>query len=525
MLLELFKKLVSYYNKIKKFVKFTLYFIFKPRLIVIIGNYGTSLIALKNNRILDHQFIDKAHDDNINGFQALIKKYNKTKIHIFIDDENTKLKTVSIPVFNNIVASRVIERFTSKEYNADDIIAYNIIDITKSPIETWRVNISSTKYDNLIKNWIKYIILSNNEIGDLHFVNLESQTLINLITKQQFISSQDNSIKLYVFNSASLGLRQFAIHNSDLLVDSHTELPKDKSINYLSGFIDNEINETILYLNKVKNIDLDIDLYLSVEEEIAEKLSTKNYHANNFQLISIAEIYNHLKIKRTKNDFSQKFLDIIVAVILSQDKKYKATNSKIKKFSELVSFNKIAFKFAFLTLISLFVISGLNKFKETKIEHRIKLAEQKLLELNSEYAQLKSEYKHIKNIEAVSQIFLYRDHLKTYNKKPFDLLRKFLKIEANNIKINSINWKAEDYYYGNKNKKNIAIAKIDIDYRHNSSLAENINLKDLFEKYIQTLRENFKGYEVEYSRLTYDTNERDNDDQYKLSTRIIIIDK
>ena len=502
---------ISYGKQVISRIKFFGYSFLKTQVILVISKHSAQISVVNKKLVLAQENCVLGNKEEEKQFFSILNRYHSSRIYTIIDCCEEQVKTVSIPVFNTFIASKVIKDFISSEYISNELVAYNTIDVVKHPIETWRVNISSIQYKEPLTDWLSMIFNTNSEFGEVYFLNLEVHSIMNslrdIAALKQIKSPPEDSSKIVLLNFPlqSSGLRQFAFFDNNLVLERSVDIPEGKSWEYLEGLNENEIKESLIYLNKYHNSQKQIytEILNVVPEKLYETFKGKNYEVDSYLCFTPKELMEYMNYSEFPgNENSKNYLDSFAAISLANRKKSPAINDKLNRFSDLSTFNKLTFKPLYFILL-IFTIYIFH-FKYLTIQHNSELSEvtDKYQNELTKLDESRKKFSGIDNFGDVTDIYTLNKILRTKHEPPFYLLSEFLKVRNEQIDINEINWRVKNNLKIESNQdpdKNISF--MDINLRFFAS-AQNYN--DLFEEYknyIQELKDKFKHSEIEHSRL------------------------
>jgi cell division protein FtsL len=495
-------------------IKFFGYSFLKTQVILVISKHSAQISVVNKKLVLAQENCVLDDEKSKKRFFRILNRYHSSRIYIIIDCCEEQVKTVSIPVFNTFIASKVIKDFISSEYISNELVAYNTIDVVKHPIETWRVNISSIQYKEPLTDWLSMIFKTNSELGEVYFLNLEAYNIMHslrsLAAKKQIKSPPEDSSKIILLNFPlkSSGVRQFAFFDNNLVLERSVDLPGDKSWQYIEGLIDNEIKESLIYLNKYHNSQKQIytEVLNIVPEILYDSFKAKDYDSDSYLAFTPKELMYYKNYSEFPgNDNSSMYLDSFTAIELANIKKSPAINEKLNRFSDLSTFNKLTFKPLYFILI-IFTIYIFH-FKFLTLQNNAELSEidSKYQEELTKFDEYRKQFSNIDNFGEITDIYTLQTILKSKHEPPFSMIKRFLSVKSEQVNISTINWgvknnlKIETTQAGNNNDNEVAF--VDINLRFFASAESYKDLFTEYKEYIDDLEKNFNNYEVIETRL------------------------
>jgi len=437
--------------KIERFTKLCNNFLYKKNIIIFVGNNGTLLSAFIHGNIIESIFIPLDTKFNLTPYKEFLNKFKNFYIFFLIDNSLCEVHHVSLPILQSLIRVNPVEKFIAEYFSKDDIVAYNVYDITKNTSEMWHVIISSIQYEKPLSSIIEYIFGHSLKFGGIYCLALEFQIIIDKTLKNttQGVNCS-NYLQIFVTILNSCGIKLVVKHKSDIMDIKTLEYLKDKPDQYIYGLIEQAVNDNLIfYKNYVDNLGLKVCIIFLAEKNLNSLLKESHFNGHKLIFVSSEELYT----QEGKNITN--FSDLTILKSFSHQKSFLASNNDIKAISKLNLLNFIIFKPFILTITILLLVLFSVKFETLKNYSKLSSLDSKYYQILQEYRKIKNKYPYIEvdslqnsslsSKVGLADLYSMETLLSTPIKTPFDLLEQFLIKPNSDIKIKRIEWELQSF--------------------------------------------------------------------------------
>ncbi|MCC2646284.1 MAG: hypothetical protein K0R02_349 [Rickettsiaceae bacterium] len=467
-----------------------------------IGSEGSLLCAYQKNKLIDSRYIC----NNINEYSSLeslkdfITKYKKARIYIFLDNPEAFIKHVDLTSLESLIPRDIIKNFANKEFKQDALYSYKVLSLEMASAERIQAIFAVTPMNEVISFWLKSVFEDQNfKFGNIYFLPLEAQNIIysfikNYTEEEKHKELLKADIQIFIFITKASGIRIITEQNRNILLNTKIKYPIDKSLDYLHGTIEHELNETLLSLKHLVEYDEEVIINLTVvaEERIANLLRELKFNTDSQIIIDLEKI-NYNKFARIIPQELMTSFDVILSDIILYNKLYPATNTSLKKLLNLRAFNRFCSKPLILALMILAIGNIFLKLTINKNEANIASLSRSYFKALLEYRKLKGYFSNIEHLDQSIEILLLQERLEMPKAKPFELLHEFILLQNERVQIEHIKW------YKNHLTPNIAFtAEIELKYSIKNISRDEFTYE--LTNYIKELKKQFRPYNIDYMR-------------------------
>jgi hypothetical protein len=476
-----------------KFKYFNLLYFYNKTIIVQIGNFGTSIVVIRKNKIIDYLFQDKKTCDDLKNFDRIFQHYKNYNISFLLDSKEAKIYHEILPVVQNIIKSSPVEKFISQNISDKFTVAFNVLEISKSEIETWLTIISLVPFDNRLRDWVNYIINYDIKFFNIYHLQLESFHIFDRISSHISIENRGNYLQIFVIPTKTFGIFIFVRNKHHVVYTKSVEYLESRVNDYLEGVIENEIQEC---LNNLKSYivtnNMKTHCVVIIKDALENSFKNHNLNLNQLTLIPISKLNSTFF---PFSDLQNSFCDSLIAEIFSLEKNYPAINKEtlhIQKIMKIYNFIFKPFQIAIVIMILCIIYTSyslfINKSKFVNLNKQ-------LIQRVNKYNKIKSDYPDQDNFDKILDYYSLNNLLKSQIiEKPYEIIDIIINNKfSSNIIVNSIDWiQNKKDLIGNGNP----LCQILLKYSMKKTIPSKF-LKSL-DDYINYLKESLVEYHIEY---------------------------
>jgi hypothetical protein len=452
------------FQKLEIIVNFIKDILYPKKIIVFIGRRGIKIGDYNKGKVRDSIFIDHNNPDKITLYKDFLTKRANFQVVFLLDSEECGLKHEFIPMFQSIIKSNPVEKFLEENYKAEDIIAYNVYNIDHTNGEVWETTVASAPYSHNINQLVEFVIYNSFRLGGVYFLSMEFEPIIDKILEQKNLSDCGEDFQIFTVITEASNIRVATKYQKNILDESITEFPSDKSDLYIVGTIEQIITDIVLkYKGYIKTMDSKVCLIfacdpvlyaLLAESKLFKDYKIVNYYADPHEgdKVSINPVATippdslpsgEDSPQPHYHNSSSHFQDDTLLELCVHTRKYQALNKLLRSIGKLTIINSIVFKPLFVIVI--IIGSVLASFK-----YRAYTIQTETIELNNKYYLLSEKYRNIQkrhpdveNIANLADLYNFQTILRLVSPTPFKALEEIFSIKRPNIEVVNIVWFAQ----------------------------------------------------------------------------------
>jgi hypothetical protein len=464
----------------------------KKNVIILIGKSGVTISALKKLQVISSIFIDSSAEDFQRKYRRFLKKHKNYHITFLLDDKNCKLKHEIMPILGSIIKTNPVENFIEKNYTPEDIVAYNVYEITTQNGEVWNSCIASMPFIFPVNELLEYIIHNSFKYSGMYFLSLEFETIIERILQKSQNTEYNNHFQVFATITKSSDIRVVVKHNKNIMDEQVIEYPRHKSDMYIQGTIEQSISDKLHHYRAfIEKLNLKTCVITLSDRNLQKLLSTLKF--NNSKTIAIAGE----DICLTKEKRSSVFQDNTLIEIFNNFNTHLALNKPLKSITQLTLVNNIIFKPLLVIMLGICITLGAIKYKTVSLRDEISIYNQEYYSLSEEYREIQKLHPELRNASDILELHNLETLLNKTNSTPFYYLKNIFAYDNQNLKIKSLSWKISD-------PQNLTLLenklKINIEYQYQGDRDSLITGVEIVNDYANRLRPIFASDKFTYTR-------------------------
>ncbi len=465
----------------------------KKSIVVLIGRKGSLLVAFDGRKVIDNLLIPFEHQNTIDQYKGFFEQFKKFHVFFLLDTPECKLLHELVPVLQSIVKVNPVERFIAEHFPKENIIAYNVYNITTKNSETWNTMLALTPYTQPLSTLLEYILENSLKFGGIYFLTLEFKTIIDkILEKTNNIQYQDH-MQIFVSILESSGIKCIVKHNGHILAVKTVEYPGDKSSIYIQGIIEQEVNDYLIsFKNYINNSNIKVCIIFLAGKALNLLLNQSAFNGHQIICISPEELFD------SPPPSYQPFSDIEITQLFTEQKSFLGLNQTIKSITTLNFINSVMFKP--LIVIIIMILFLLATIRLTILENQRKTLSyyKQNYQIINKYNNIRQKFPYIHNEVNAADIFSLETLLKMKTAKPFDHLEKLLLNLKPSITIDTIRWELQNHNNMIYPKESFKIDLL-VKFTDNNDSLEKTNI-DL-DAFVNSLKEDFEDFEINYVKF------------------------
>lgn len=458
-------------------------------IIVFIGNNGTFLSAFNQKQIVETLFIPVEHQQTLEKYRHFFNKFKKFHIYFLLDHSLCEMRHELIPILQSVIKVNPVDRFITEHFSKEEIVAYNVYNVTKKVSETWDTMFVSVDYRPPFSSILNYIMENSMKFGGVYFLSLEFISIIDKVLEKTNNNDAKDCLQIFVSITECSFIKFVVKHNKNILSIKSSQYPFDRTDLYVQGIIEQEVSDCLIsFKNYISSLELKVCIILLISQNLKTLMQSSKFGDHKIIFALDKDLLKPL------DNSDSKFSDASISQIFAENKNFLALNYSIKSITQLNLINFIMFKPLMIVIAALVIFLTNNQFKIIQNQQNTIAIDQQYYKISAEYRNLKERYPEIKNLTNLADLYSLEALLKVPITKPFEMLENTLGFQNPDLHLDKISW--ELYEPDNLAKSNQKV-KIDISLRviiektlkkpHNTLL-----------QYIKHLQNSFTNFNVNY---------------------------
>jgi hypothetical protein len=480
-------------QKIEVFAKLLNNSLKKKIIIVLIGRNGSFLTAFNGNKIIAKLLIPFEMQGYLDQYKGFFQQFRKFHIFFLLDSPECKILNELVPTLQSIVKVNPVEKFIAEHFPKEDIVAYNVYNITTKNSETWNTMLASAPYQPPLSTILEYILENFLKFGGIYFLALEFKTIIDRILEKTNNSKYLSYLQIFVSILDASGIKCVVKHSGHVIAIKTIEYPVGKSNIYVQGLIEQEVTDHLIsFKNHISHFNLKVCIIFLVDKNLNLLLHQSTFDGHQVICISDKELFESKEVPSTS------FSDSTITELFAEQKSFLGLNQTIKTLTTLNFVNAVMFKplIAIIILI-LFILSNI-KFTTLENQRKTLAYYKQSYQITNKYNNIRQKFPYIHNEINSADLYSLESLLKMETAKPFDQLEKLLSNLEPSISVGKIRWELRNHnnliYPKEYVKIDFLVKFIDNDISIDKA---SIHL----DVYINRLKESFKNFDVSYVKF------------------------
>ncbi|WP_341763729.1 hypothetical protein [Candidatus Tisiphia endosymbiont of Beris chalybata] len=353
-----------------------------------------------------------------------------------LNNSDCKLRHDLVPVLPSIVKTNPVEKFIEEYFSKDNIVGYNVYNVTTKPSEIWNTLIVSSHYTPFLSTLLDHVLLNTNlKFGGMYFVVLELNIIIDKIINQIDRAQYIEHLQIFVCILQSSGIKLIVKHKGNIISIQTFDYPADKSDSYIQGIIEQEIADCLIESkNYIISLGLKVCIIIIVNEHLKTLLANSKFGEH--EVISVT---NHTLLGKHYIN-SDKFFDPMLVKLFNKHKNYPAYNKDLKIISKLNIFSSFVFKPLLIIIIGLVITLVVVKLKTLENYKKLAILNLHYSSVEQEYYNIKQKYPYIQNATNLADLYIFEALLQIPIPIPFDILENFVRSLPPSLILEGMKW-------------------------------------------------------------------------------------
>jgi hypothetical protein len=276
--------------------------------VLMVGDEGGILVKLQGKVVVSRLFSASPDVGSLHKFEEELKSHPKAPIMLLFDMMDQTYVRQTLPPVSSFSLDGIITRKLNKDFAADDIKGYVILDREKTGRKDWNYLIVSISNNLILQKWLSFVVERNNPFRGIGLLPLEAQNFIQayekVFTKQIDKKRKTSSYEWQILVSHNKvgGFRQVVLRNNRLIFTRMAQPFGESAPDVIAGNIEQEMINTLEYLKRLGLQDPNtISIVIMASEEIKNALDPKNIKAGAHHFMTPMQMSEVLNIPDAAN--------------------------------------------------------------------------------------------------------------------------------------------------------------------------------------------------------------------------------
>ncbi|NDB84337.1 MAG: hypothetical protein EB127_16765, partial [Alphaproteobacteria bacterium] len=213
------------------------------KIIFYITDTTVQVAYYKKDELID-SYISKS--DNLKtdlDFVEYLHKRKKSNAKFIVQSRQITSEKISIPILGTFGNINPIENYCLTHLTPDMLYTYKVHAITKDRSEIWKSTVSYMPFTEKVSQCFELLYQNHTPFFGLYFHKVIADQIVTLIGEENKINLENYIYAIIcILNEEELSLNLF--HAGNILHSSIVTIPKNESDNYLSGLVDQTLQDS-----------------------------------------------------------------------------------------------------------------------------------------------------------------------------------------------------------------------------------------------------------------------------------------
>lgn len=294
------------------------------RFVLFIGDEGAILVHMKDNTVLNRQFVSDASEQNLAELRQSLAGDPKARMLLVIDTMDQTFVQQTLPPISQFSLPKMIRRRLDRDFTAEDIKGYVLLGREEGGRRDWNFIMVSIQRSAQISRWLDFIGESPNRFQGIYLVSAEAELIVKRL-KQAAAEGPRTSASEWTFfvsHNKVGGFRQVILRNGRIIFTRMAQPVGESTPEVIAGNIEQEMLSTIEYLRRLSFTAEDgLDVYIVASSAIKEVLDTSKFGARSLHILTPYELAQQLDIEGATQQTDQ-FGDVVLAAAIGASRKH-----------------------------------------------------------------------------------------------------------------------------------------------------------------------------------------------------------
>ena len=351
---------------------------------IFVGYDGITISILKKHVTIEEIYLSYELDDFNKQYQEFLQKYKNFAVSFLLDTKTCKVNRHILPIVSSIIKFNPVDKFITENYHPEDLVAYNVYNITNRESEIWNTLIAATKYAPPLTDLIEYALQFHKYRG-IYFLSLEASAMISKILDLTNNKQYQNHFQVFVTILRSSAAKVIIKRKNNILHDLTFPVKLDRSDEFLKGTIEQLVNDQILYCKEyITRHNAEICIILLVTENVKNIIEADENFCKPHKIIPLTQAQLKLHIPQHDDYFQES----VIINLTNKSNAYLAYNEQFNQYNKCNFINNFLFKPLLILIIFLCC-------KLAILQYKIILEKSEIERINVEYYDTAKTYREI----------------------------------------------------------------------------------------------------------------------------------
>jgi hypothetical protein len=487
------------------------------KFVLFLGDEGAILVHIKDNAVQSRRFVPNASENNLEELSQTFSQDPRAPLVLVIDSMDQSFMQQTLPPVSAISVNKLIRRRLERDFAGNDIKGAILLGREKTGRRDWNFLMVALEKSPQLTVWLNYIQELPNRFLGVYLASVESELLVKNLERAIGVKPADEAEwKFFVSHNKVGGFRQVIMRNGRIIFTRLAQPIGDSNAEVVAGGIEQEMLSTIEYMKRLSfSPPSKLDIYIITSAGIKAAIDPTKFGANAVHMLTPYEVAGYLKIEGAAQPTDQ-FGDVVMASSVGLNKKHVLRLSvpqmrRIDQCYQLIAYQRLAIT---LVLLGMFGYMGYVGYSIYTLFNDNAALTQKRDGFQNDLDLLRQSIKESKlNVEKASDLIDLYQQIGKEKASPLPFLRKFEALSRAPVWVKSLEWSLTA---DAKSAKSGGIVSGDADQLYISAVvtlefpqeaSDPKSFRALTKKILADFREQFLGYEVNYSTQFENTKE------------------
>lgn len=441
-------------------------------------------------------------DEDRESLRDVLDSDPDSPVYLLIDVTDQTYQPQTFPAVSSFSIEKLVEKRLERDFPEDALKGGQFLSKSKTGRQEWIYMLVCCPRTEMINTWLDFVLPLPNPLAGILLLPLEIGTVVNQLDNSFMKPEARKRDRVQIFvspNKAAGGFRQVAFKNGKIVFTRLINFSEEKYADVVAGNIEQDLLSSIEYLKRstLKEGDL-LNIYIIVSPDVKAALEKPRVAATSVIVMTPYELSKQLKLSNTALENDQ-YGDVVAAMAIAQRKPTLAIHTKVTKMLyDLAIAQRWVTAILILSVPLVLGMFGYIQYQTFQVGGNIDGANKQLIEVNKKFEEVKNsvDYK-VDDIYKITEIVSLHKTLTGSSQTPLSLIAKFNVIRGDDVLVQSIDWQVQEVPFQNRTT---TIATFNVEFR-NIGNSYQVLFKN-FDSFVKRLKEEFKDYHVEYTRLT-----------------------
>lgn len=490
------------------------------KFVLFLGDEGAILIYIRGNTVQSRQFVPDASEHNLNELTQTLSKDMHAPLMLAIDSMDQSFMQQTLPPVSAISVNKLIRRRLERDFAGNDIKGAILLGREKTGRRDWNFLMVALEKSPQLTVWLNFIQELPNRFVGVYLASVESEQVVKNLERAMGVAkaAEDVEWKFFMSHNKVGGFRQVIMRNDRIIFTRLAQPIGDSNAEVVAGGIEQEMLSTIEYMKRLSYTPPSkLNIYIITSANIKAAIDTSKFGANEVYILTPYEVAGHLRIEGAAQPTDQ-FGDVALAASIGLSKKHVLRLAvpqmrRIDQCYNLIGYQRLGTAAVVCGMICYTGYVGLGAYALSR--ENVELT-RKRDKMQSELNLLRNDIKESKlNVEKASDLIdLYR-LIGKEKSSPLPFLRKFEALSRAPVWIKGLEWsisatdgRAVKIVPASPGGASTYV-NVTVKLEFPQEAKDPKSFRALTKKILADFRQQFSGYEVNYTTSFEDTTDNE----------------